>query len=78
MDGLGLLHFHHRRVFGNLVIPQAKVLRDGKQHTVVVGLIGCLRLDNAYEMVDTVCSVVDDGLEYIKELRFQGKQFVVV
>ncbi len=78
VDGLGLFHFYHHRVFGNFVIPQAKVLRDGKRHTVVVGLIGCLRLDNAYDMVDTSCSVVGDGLEYIKELLFQGKKAVVV
>ena len=30
VDGFGLLHFYHRCIFGDLVIPQAKVLRDGK------------------------------------------------
>jgi hypothetical protein len=40
MDGFGLLHFHHCRVFGNLVIPEAKVLRDGKYGTVVVSHVG--------------------------------------
>ena len=26
VDDLGLLHFHHRCIFGNLVIPQANAL----------------------------------------------------
>ena len=78
VDGFGLLHFYHRCIFGDLVIPQAKGLRDGKQHTVVVNLIGRVGLDNAYNMVDTVCSVVGDGLEYIEKLLFQGKKAVVV
>ena len=30
VDGLGLLHFYHCCFCGNLVIPQAKALRDGK------------------------------------------------
>jgi hypothetical protein len=47
-------------------------------HGQVVSLIGCLSLDSAHDMVDTVCSVVGDGLEYIKELLFQGKEVVVV
>ena len=29
-------------------------------------------------MVDTVCVVVGDGVEYIEELLFQGKEVVVV
>ncbi len=78
VDGLSLLHFYHRCVFGDLVISQAKALRDGEQYSVVVGLIGCLSLDNAHNMVDTVRSVVGDGLEYIEELLFQGKEVVVI
>ncbi len=41
VDGFGLLHFHHCRVFGNLVIPEAKALRDEKcNDNFVVGLAG--------------------------------------
>jgi hypothetical protein len=38
--GSGLLHFHHCCIFGNLVIPEAKALRDGKCGTVVAGHVG--------------------------------------
>ena len=44
----------------------------------MVGLIDCLSLDNAHDMVDTVRSVVGDGLGYIQEFLFQGKEDVVV
>ncbi len=40
VDGFGLLHSHHCWVFGNLVIPEAKALRDGKYGIVVVGCVG--------------------------------------
>ena len=45
---------------------------------VVVCLIGCVRLDNADNMVDTIRSVVGNGLKYVEELFFQGKKVVVV
>jgi hypothetical protein len=35
-------------------------------------------LDNANNMVDTIRSVVGNGLKYVKELFFQGKKVVVI
>ena len=65
-------------VFGNLVIPQAMVLLDRKWVSVVISLIGCAGLDDANDMVDVIRSVVGNGLKYIEELLFQGKEVVVV
>ena len=65
-------------VFGNLVIPQAMVLLDRKWVSVVISLIGCAELDDANDMVDAIRSVVGNGLKYIEELLFQGKEVVVV
>jgi hypothetical protein len=45
---------------------------------VVVCLIGCVGLDNADDMVDTIHSVVGNGLKYVEELLFQGKKVVAV
>jgi hypothetical protein len=78
VDGFGFFQFYHRRVFGNFVVPQAKAFWDRTCNSVVVCLIGCVGLDNANNMVDTICSVVGNGLKYVKELFFQGKKVIVV
>ncbi len=78
VDGFGFFQFYHRRVFGNFVIPQAKAFWDRKCNSVVVCLIGCVGLDNADDMVDTIPSVVRNGLKYVKELFFQSKKVFVV
>ena len=45
----------------------------------MIGLIGCVGLDDANDMVDAIRSVVvGNGLKYIKEHLFQGKEVVVV
>ena len=36
----------------------------------MVGLIGCVGLDNANGMVDTIRSVIGNGLKYVEELFF--------
>jgi hypothetical protein len=78
VDGFGFFQFYHRRVFGNFVVPQAKVFWDRKCNSIVVCLIGCVGLDNPDNMVDTIRSVVGNGLKYVEELFFQGKKVVVV
>ena len=35
-------------------------------------------MDNANKMVDTIRSVKGNGLEYVEELFFQGKEVIVV
>ncbi len=45
----------------------------------MVGLIGCVGLDDANDMVDAIRFVlVGNGLKYIEELLFQGKEVVIV
>ena len=44
----------------------------------MISLIGCAGLDDANDMVDVIRSVVGNGLKYIEELLFQGKEVVVV
>jgi hypothetical protein len=78
VDGFGFFQFYHRRVFGDFVIPQAKAFWDRKCNSIVVCLIGCVGLDNANNMVDTIRSVVGNGLKYVEELFFQGKKVVAV
>jgi hypothetical protein len=78
VDGFGFFQFYQRCIFGNFVVPQAKVLWDRKCNSVVVCFISCVGLDNADDMVDTICSVVGNGLKYVEELFFQSKKVVVV
>ncbi len=78
VDGFSFFQFYHCPVFSDFVIPQAKAFWDRKYNSVVVCLIGCVGLDNADNMVDTIRSVVGNGLKYVKELFFQGKKVVVV
>jgi hypothetical protein len=40
VDGFCLLHFCHCHIFGDLVIPEAKVFGDGKCGASVVGHVG--------------------------------------
>jgi hypothetical protein len=77
VDGFGFFQFYHRRVFGNFVVPQAKAFWDRKCNSIVVCLIGCV-VDNANDMVDTIRSVVGNGLKYVEELFIQGKKVIVV
>ncbi len=44
----------------------------------MISLIGCAGLDDANDMVDVIRSVIGNGLKYIEELLFQGKEVVVV
>ena len=44
----------------------------------MISLIGCAGLDDANDMVDVIRSVVGNGLKYIEELLFQGKEVIVV
>jgi hypothetical protein len=53
-------------------------LRDRKCVSVVVGLIGCLSLEDSDDMVDSIRSVIGDGLEYVKELLFQRQKVIIV
>ena len=73
VHGFGFFQFHHSRIFVDLVVPQAKALRDRKCVSVVVGLIAYVGLDDSDDMVDSIRSVVGNGLEYVKELLFQRK-----
>jgi hypothetical protein len=54
------------------------VLLDRKWVSVVIGLIGCVGLDDANNMVDAIRSVVGNGLKHIEELLFQGKEVIIV
>ncbi len=54
VDGFGLLYLHDSFVFGNLVIPEAKVLGVGKCGTIVVGHVGQLCLNNPYNMMKPI------------------------
>jgi hypothetical protein len=78
VHGFGFFQFHHSRIFVNLVIPQAQALRDRKCVSVVVSLIGCVGLDDSDDMLDSIRSVVGNGLKYIKELIFQRKKVIIV
>ena len=78
VDGFGLLCFHHCCVFGDLVIPEAKALRDGKCGTIVVGHVGRLYLNNPYNIMKPVSPVVGDGLQNVEELFLHGKKFVII
>jgi hypothetical protein len=78
VDGFGFFQFYHRCVFGDFVVPQAKAFQDRKNNSIVVCLIGCVRLDNSDDMVDTIRSVVGNGLKYVEELFFQGKKVVII
>lgn len=44
----------------------------------MIGLVGCVGLDDANDMMDAIYSVIGNGLKYIKELLFQGKEGVVI
>jgi hypothetical protein len=44
----------------------------------VVSLIGCVGLDDSDNMVDSIRSVVGNGLEYVEELLFQRKKVIIV
>ncbi len=78
VHGFGFFQFHHSPIFVDLVVPQAEALRDRKCVSVVVGLIGCLGLDDSNDMVDSIRSVIGDGLKYVKELLFQRKKVIIV
>jgi hypothetical protein len=78
VDGFGLFHFHHCCIFGNLVIPEAKVLWDGKCGTAVVGHVGRLCLNNSKDRKKPISLVLGDGLENIKEPFLQGKEVVII
>jgi hypothetical protein len=53
-------------------------LRDRKYVSVVVGLIGCLGFDDSDNMVNSICSVIGDGLKYVKEILLQRKKVIIV
>jgi hypothetical protein len=53
-------------------------LRDRKCVSVVAGLIGCVGLDDSDNMVDSICSVIDDGSKDVKELLFQKKKVIII
>ena len=78
VHGFGFFQFHHSRIFVDLVVPQAKALRDRKFGSAVVSLIGCVGLDDSDDMVDSIRSVVGNGLEYVEELLFQRKKVIIV
>jgi hypothetical protein len=78
VHGFRFFQFHHSHIFVDLVVPQAEALRDRKCVSVVVGLIGCFGLDDSDDMVDSIRSVVGDGLQYAKEHFFQRKKVVIV
>ena len=78
VHGFGFFQFHHSRIFVDFVVPQAKALRDRKCISVVVGLIGCVGLDDSDDMVDSIRSVVGNGLEYVEEHLFQRKKVIIV
>ncbi len=78
MDGFSFLCSHHHCIFGNFVIPQAKVLWDGKCSTAVVGQVGRPELNSSYNMMNAICPVVRDGLEIIEDLFLQGKEVITV
>ncbi len=46
VDGLGLLHLNYCRIFGNLVVPEAKAFGDGKCFAFMVCHVGGLHLHN--------------------------------
>ncbi len=75
---LAFFQFYHHCAFGNFVVLQAKAFWDRKCNSVVVCLIGCVGLDNADNMVDTICSVIGNRLKYIKEFFLRGKEVIVV
>ncbi len=78
VHGFGFFQFHHHCIFVDFVVPQAKPLRDRKCVSIVVSLISCVGLDDSDDMVDTIRSVVGNGLKYIKEPLFQGKKIIIV
>jgi hypothetical protein len=53
-------------------------MRDRKCVSVVVSLIGCVGLDDSDDMVDSIRSVIGDGLKYVKEILLQRKKVIIV
>ncbi len=80
VHGFGFFQFRHSRIFADLVVPQAKALRDRKCVSIVVGLIviGCVGLDDSDDMADSIRSVLGNGLKYVKELLFQRNKVIIV
>jgi len=78
VHGFSFFQFHHSHIFVDLVVPLAKALRDRKCISVVVGLIGCVGLDDSDDMVDSIRSVIGNSLKYVKELLFQRKKVIIV
>jgi len=75
----GFCQFHHSRIFVvDIVVPQAKALGDRKCGSAVVSLVGCVGSDDSDDMVDSICSVVGNGLEYVEELLFKRKKVTIV
>jgi hypothetical protein len=78
VDGLGLLHLGYCCIFGDLVIPEAKAVGDGKCAAFVVCHVGGLHLHNPYNMMKSISPVIGDGLQDVKELFLQSKKVVII
>jgi hypothetical protein len=78
MDRFGLFHFHHCHICGNLVISEAKVLRDGKCSSVVVGHVGQLCLNNPKNTMKPISPVAGDGSQNVNKLFLQDIKAIII